>query len=45
MKMLPSERDRQASDTRTASWFFLAMFVLLLGYGIVVAVHYRLGWW
>jgi hypothetical protein len=45
MKVFPSERERQASDSRTVGWFFLAMFVLLIGYGAVVAVHYLLGWW
>lgn len=45
MKVFPSERERQASDTRTASWFFRVMFLVLIGYGVVVAVHYLLGWW
>lgn len=43
--MFPSERERQVSDTRTVSWFFLAMFILLIGYGVAVAIHYLLGWW
>lgn len=45
MKVFPSARDRQASDTRTVSWFFSAMFVSLVGYAVGVAVHYLLGWW
>ena len=42
MKMFPSERERQASDTRTVSWFFVVMLVLLMGYAAMVAVHYML---
>jgi hypothetical protein len=45
MKIFPSERDRQASDTRTVSWFFRTIFVLLIGYGVAVVIHYVLGWW
>ncbi|HKV98806.1 MAG TPA: hypothetical protein VJN96_03220 [Vicinamibacterales bacterium] len=45
MKVFPSERERQASDTRTVSWFFLVMFVLVIAYGLAVAAHYMLGWW
>ena len=44
MKVFPSERDRQKSDTRTVSWFFSAMFIVTLAYGAIVAVHY-LGLW
>ena len=44
MNVFPSERERRASDRRTASWFFRAMFALLIGYGFIVAVHYVLGW-
>ncbi len=43
MKVFPSERERQASDTRTVCWFFVVMFVLLIGFGTVVAVRHVLG--
>ena len=43
MRVFPSERERQASDTRTVSWFFVVMLVLLIGYGATVAVRYLLG--
>ena len=42
MKVFPSERERHASDRRTVAWFFRAMFVLLVGYGAMVAVRHLL---
>jgi hypothetical protein len=45
MRMFPSERDRRASDTRTVSWLFRAMFLVVTGYGLAVATHYAFGWW
>jgi hypothetical protein len=45
MKVFPSERERQASDTRTVSWFFRVILVLLIVYGVVLAIHYLFGWW
>ena len=45
MKAFPSERERQASDTRTVSWFFRVIFIVLIAYGLVLAGHYLLGWW
>jgi hypothetical protein len=45
MKAFPSERERQASDTRTVSWFFRVIFIVLIAYGLVLAGRYLLGWW
>lgn len=45
MKAVPSERERQASDTRTVSWFFRIMFVVLMAFGLMLAGRYLLGWY
>jgi hypothetical protein len=45
MRIFPSERERQASDTRTVWWFVRVMILVVAAYGIAVAVHYLLGWW
>jgi hypothetical protein len=45
MRIFPSERERQASDTRTVSWFFRVIVVVAMAYGVAVAIHYLLGWW
>lgn len=44
MKLFPSERDRQKSDTRTVSWFYLFMFIVTVAYGVIGAVLYLLRW-
>ena len=45
MKAFSSERERQASDTRTVSWFFRIIFVVLIAFGLILAGRYLLGWW
>ncbi len=45
MRVFPSERERQASDNKTLAWFFRIMFVVLVGFGLVLAGRYLLGWW
>jgi hypothetical protein len=45
MRIFPSERERQASDTRTLGWFFRVTVFVVIAYGVTVAGHYLLGWW
>jgi hypothetical protein len=45
MRLFPSERERQRSDSRTALFFFKVMTIVMSLYIAVTAVHYLLGWW
>ena len=45
MRLFPSERERQASDSRTVGSLFRVMFLILVAYGFAIAGRYLLGWW
>jgi hypothetical protein len=45
MKLFPSERERQKSDTRTVLFLFKVIAIVTVAFAAIVAGHYLLGWW
>jgi predicted nucleic acid-binding Zn ribbon protein len=44
MRLFPSERERQRSDTRTVLFFFKAIALLTVAFVVVLILHRLLGW-
>jgi len=45
IKLFPSRRDVRRAETRLLLRFFGVMGVVTVAFGVIVAVHYLLGWW
>ena len=45
MTIIPSAKTVRRAKARLARRFFVAMFILMLAFAAIVAVHYLLGWW
>jgi hypothetical protein len=45
MRVFPSEREVRRAEARMGRRVFGAMAIVTLWFGVVVGVHYLLGWW
>lgn len=45
IRVFPTQREVRRAQARLVIRFFYVMAVVTLLFAIIVAVHYRLGWW